>query len=236
MRSNDGAASPDTLEAAQTPDITDISEKTGGRPQSILVAAIVLAAEAVALLVATVLNVIDIVSGQTYQVGNGVGLVILQVILIAGLLGLAISVASMRPWTRVPAVMVQGLIGIVAIVLLQAHRYDWGLPTLVLAGAGLAGLLHPASLRALARPGPETERGPEPETRQKQRQKQKPAMPQKPAASQKAVEPRKPAKPTSNAKTASSARSGNPAKRNPGTTSTTSTTSETNGKPVSRRS
>jgi hypothetical protein len=220
MRSNDGAASPDTLEAAQTPDMTDISEKTGGRPQSILVAAIVLAAEAVALLVATVLNVIDVVSGQTYQVGNGVGLVILQVILIAGLVGLAISVASMRPWTRVPAVMVQGLIGIVAIVLLQAHRYDWGLPTLVLAGAGLAGLLHPASLRALARPGPETERGPEPETRQKQ----KPAMPQKPAASQ------KPAKPTGNAKTASSARSGNPAKRNPGTTS------ETNGKPVSRRS
>lgn len=214
MRSNDGAASPDTLEAAQTPDMTDISGKTGGRPRSILVAAIVLAAEAVALLVATLLNVIDIVSGQTYQVGNGVGLVILQVILIAGLVGLAISVASMRPWTRVPAVMVQGLIGIVAIVLLQAHRYDWGLVTLVLAGAGLAGLLHPASLRALARPGPETERGPEPETRQKQ----KPATPKKPAA------PQKPAK------TASSARSGNPAKRKPGSTSTT------NGKPVSRRS
>src|ERR1700691_814633 len=203
MRSNDGAASPETLEAAQTPDIPG---KPSAGPPMVFVAAIVLAAEAVALLVATVLNVADIATGHSYQVGNGVALVILQVIVIAGLIWIASSMAKLRPWTRTPAVMVQVLIGIVAIVLLQAHRYDWGLATLVLAAAGLVALLNPASLRALERPRPETEPG------HAQHQPQKPVKPQKPAT------------PTS------SARSGNPAKRNPGSASATS------GKQVSRRS
>jgi hypothetical protein len=124
------------------------------------VAVAVLAADAAALLAATVLNVIDLATNQTYQISNGVALIVLQVIMIAGLAWLASGVARVRPWTRTPSVMVQVLIGIVAIILLQGHRYDWGVPTLLLALAGLAGLLNPASLRALARPMPEPE--PEP--------------------------------------------------------------------------
>ena len=41
--------------------------------------------------------------------------------------------------------------GVVAVYLLQAHRYDWGIPALLVAGAGLAGLLAPVSFRALSR-------------------------------------------------------------------------------------
>jgi hypothetical protein len=39
----------------------------------------------------------------------------------------------------------------IAVWLLEAHRYGWGLPVLGLAVAGLAGLFAPASLRALNR-------------------------------------------------------------------------------------
>jgi hypothetical protein len=41
--------------------------------------------------------------------------------------------------------------GLIAIIFLQANRVEWGLPILILAIAGLAGLLSPASLKALSR-------------------------------------------------------------------------------------
>ena len=40
---------------------------------------------------------------------------------------------------------------IIAIWLLEAHRYGWGFPALLLAIAGLTGLFAPTSLRALTR-------------------------------------------------------------------------------------
>jgi hypothetical protein len=55
--------------------------------------------------------------------------------------------------------MTQVLTGVIAVYLLQAHRFDWGVPALLLALAGLAGLLAPPSLRALSRPAP-TEKAP----------------------------------------------------------------------------
>jgi hypothetical protein len=121
----------------------------------LLVAAAALALEALALLVVTVLDVIDITSGRSYQAANGFALVILQLIMIVGLGMLASGALKLRPWTRTPAVMVQVLTGVVAVILLQAGRPEWGVPTAVLAVAGLVGLLAPASLKALARPRPE---------------------------------------------------------------------------------
>ena len=121
----------------------------------LVVAAVVLAAEAAALLVYTIFNVVAIATGNSYQVSNSVALIIMQLIMLAGLLWLAFGVLKLQPWTRTPSVMVQLLIGVVAIILLQAHQYAWGAPTLILAVAGLAGLLAPASLKALARPEPE---------------------------------------------------------------------------------
>jgi 4-amino-4-deoxy-L-arabinose transferase-like glycosyltransferase len=163
------------------------------RPPMLLVASVVLAAEALALLAYTIVTVVAVATDQAYQVSNGVAQIILQLIMLAGLVLLSSGVAKLRPWTRTPSVMVQVLIGIVAIVLLQAHRYDWGLPTLLLAAAGLAGLLAPASLKALARPVPERE--PVPQSEQAKRQQPNPR--------------RQPSK------TGASGKSGNPAKRNP---------------------
>lgn len=157
MRYKDGAASPEAPgEAPDTPEAPGTAGAAGaaGRPPMVLVAAVVVAAEALALLVYTVLTVIAVATNQTYQVSSGVAQIVLQLIVVAGLTWIASGLAKVRPWTRTPAVMLQGFIGIMAIILLQAHRLDWGLATLVLAAAGLAGLLSPSSLRALARPMP----------------------------------------------------------------------------------
>jgi hypothetical protein len=115
------------------------------------VAAVVLAVEAVGLCVAGVLTAVDAAAGRSYQASSGIALTILEFVVAAGVALIAWGVARVRPWSRTPAVMTQVLVGIVAVYLLQAHRYDWGVPALLLAVAGLAGLFAPASLRALNR-------------------------------------------------------------------------------------
>jgi hypothetical protein len=129
----------------------------GTRPVLLTVAAAVLAAEGAALLAYSVVNVIDIAAGHSSRGSNGLGLVLLQVVVIVFLALLALGVLRLQPWTRTPAVMMQVLIGAVALALLQARQYPWGALTLVLAVAALATLLAPASLKALARPGPADE-------------------------------------------------------------------------------
>lgn len=190
------------------------------RPPLLLAAAVVLAVEAAALLVYTAVNVVDIATNNSYQVSNGVALVIMQAIMIAGIALIASGVAKVRPWTRTPAVMVQVLAGIVAVVLLQAHRYDWGVLVLLLAVAGLAGLLAPASLKALARPLPGPAR-PDPAGG-------KPAAGKsasgKSSTGKSASGTSGAANPAANKKPGNPAKSGNPAKRNPA------------GNPVSRQS
>lgn len=120
-------------------------------PATLRLAAGVQAAEAAVLAVAAVLTAIDAAAGRSYQASSGIALTLLMFIVVAGLAWIASGIARVRPWSRTPAVMTQLLTGVVAIYLLQAHRYDWGVPALLLAVAGLAGLLAPASLRALTR-------------------------------------------------------------------------------------
>ena len=125
------------------------------RPPMLAVAAAVLAAEALALLAYTVLAVIDVASGQVSEVSRGVGQIVLQMLVVTLLALLASGVLRLQPWTRTPAVMIQILVGVVAVILLGSHLFAWGVPALALAAAGLAGLLAPASLKALARPMPD---------------------------------------------------------------------------------
>jgi hypothetical protein len=186
----------------------------------LLAAAVVLSAEALALLVYTVITVIAVATDQAYTVSNGVAQIILQLIMLTGVALLASGVARMRPWTRTPSVMVQILIGFVAIVLLQAHRYDWGVPTLLLAAAGLIGLLTPASLKALARPMPQREQSP----REKSSSTQSRPEQSRP---QRSRQDRRDRQPQRARKTGASGKSGNPAKRD---------SADPAGKPVSRRS
>jgi hypothetical protein len=117
----------------------------------LLVAAGAQAAEAVLLLAAAVLSVVDAAAGQSYQRSSGVALIALEFIVVVGLAWIASGLARVRPWSRTPAAMAQAFTGIMAIILLQAHRFDWGAIALLLALAGLAGLFTPASFRALTR-------------------------------------------------------------------------------------
>jgi uncharacterized membrane protein (UPF0136 family) len=128
------------------------------RPSSLLGAAGVQAAEAVIVLVASVLAGVDTAAGKSYQTGSGVALTIIGVATAAVLAWIAVELARARRWTRTPALLTQLFTGIVAIYLLQSHRYLWGVPCLVLALGGFAALLVPPSLRALSErqpsPGP----------------------------------------------------------------------------------
>jgi hypothetical protein len=121
------------------------------RPRSLAGAAVVQGIEAAAVLGASVLAGVDAASGQSYHVNSGIALTLIG-IGTAILLGyVATGVARIRPWSRTPALLTQLFCGIVSIYLIQASRYDWGVPGLVLAVAGFATLLAPASIRALAR-------------------------------------------------------------------------------------
>jgi hypothetical protein len=138
-----------------------------GRPPSLSLAAAVLALEVVGLCVAVVANIIDDVAGRTSTASNAAGFIVLEVIVAIGVALIAVGVARVRPWTRTPAVMIQVITAVIAVWLIQANRYDWGVPALLLAIAGLAALLAPPSLRALARPSPAEE--PEPTTTERPR-------------------------------------------------------------------
>lgn len=124
-----------------------------GRPVPLTVAAGAQAAEAALLGVAGVLSAAAAATpGVSYQESSGVAFTVLEFVVAAGLAWIASGIARVRPWSRTPAVLTQVCTGVVGIWLIQAHRFEWGLPALLLAIAGLAGLLAPASLRQLNRP------------------------------------------------------------------------------------
>jgi hypothetical protein len=114
-------------------------------------AAVAQAAEALGLCVVIVLNVIDSASGNTWTASNAIALIVVEAVVAAGVAWVAYGIARARPWSRTPAVLTQVFTALIAVWLLEAHRYAWGVPALLLAIAGLAGLLAPSSWRALAR-------------------------------------------------------------------------------------
>jgi hypothetical protein len=131
----------------------------GHSPATLRAAAVVQAAEAALVLAATVLAGIDTAAGRSYQTGSGIALTVIGAASAAGLAAAAAGLARARRWSRTPALLTQVFVGIVGIYLLQANRLDWGVLSVVLAFAGLAALLAPPSLRALAggekaQPGP----------------------------------------------------------------------------------
>jgi hypothetical protein len=121
-----------------------------GVPSMLRLAAGVQAIEAAGLCVAGVLTAVDAAAGRSAQASSGIALTLLAFIVAGGLAWIASGIARQRPWSRTPAVLTQVLTGVIAVYLIQAHRFDWGIPALLLAIAGLAGLLAPASFRALS--------------------------------------------------------------------------------------
>jgi len=137
--------------AQRAADAAPAAQSAARRPAMLTVAVVALAVEAVGLSVAGVLTAVDAAAGRSHQASSGIALTVFEFVVVAGIVLIALGVARLRPWSRTPAVMTQVLTGVVAVYLLQAHRYDWGVPALLVAVAGLAGLLAPASLRALSR-------------------------------------------------------------------------------------
>ena len=143
MRSGEGAAAPAKPSPARA--------GAARRAPLLMLAVAAVAVEAAGLCVAGVLTAVDAAAGRSYQASSGVALTILEFIAVAGFAWIASGVVRVRPWSRTPAVMIQVFTGVVAVYLLQAHRFDWGIPALLFAAAGLAALLAPASWRALTR-------------------------------------------------------------------------------------
>jgi hypothetical protein len=123
-----------------------------GSPSLLRLAAAAQGLEAVGLLVVAAVNLSDLAAGQTDQKSNAIAFIGLEVIVAIGLAAIAAGIARVRPWSRTPAVMTQVFAVIIGIVLIEAGRLGWGLPALLFAAAGLAGLFAPTSLQALNRP------------------------------------------------------------------------------------
>jgi hypothetical protein len=122
----------------------------GQRLTTLRAAAAVQLAEAVLVLVATVLAGVDTIGGRSYHVSSGIALTVIGAVCALALVWVAAGVARGRPWSRTPALLTQLFVGIVGIYLLQSHRLDWGAVSVALAVAGFATLLAPPSMRTLA--------------------------------------------------------------------------------------
>jgi hypothetical protein len=118
-------------------------------PPTLRGAAVVQAAESLLVLAATVLAGVDAASGQSYHVNSGIALTAIGAAAVAALAWVGLGLARARRWSRTPALLTQLFVGIVGIYLLQGHRLDWGVASVVLAALGFAALLAPPSVRAL---------------------------------------------------------------------------------------
>jgi hypothetical protein len=140
-------------EAAGTHPARDpVSSPASRRPRALRLAAAAQATEAVGMCVAAAFAAISTADGQSYQQASGVALTLIAIGTAAVFAAFAAGLAKAKPWTRTPVVMTQVFVGAAGIYLLNGHRLDWGVPTLLLAACCLAALFTPASLRALNRP------------------------------------------------------------------------------------
>lgn len=120
-------------------------------PPTLRAAAAVQALEALGMVVATAFSAAATVTGKSYQTGSGIALTLIAFGTALALGLVARGLATARPWSRTPSVMVQLFAIIGGVVLLDGHRPEWGVPTLLLAAAGLVTIFTPASFKALNR-------------------------------------------------------------------------------------
>jgi hypothetical protein len=117
----------------------------------IRLAAAIQATEAAGMCVATAFSAAATASGKSYQAASGIALTLIAFGTAVGLAVVARGIAREKPWSRTPALLTQLFAGGAGIYLVDGHRLDWGVPTLILAAAGLVTLFAPASFKALNR-------------------------------------------------------------------------------------
>ena len=144
---------PAKPKAPDVPAATDASAPPASQtPAGLRLAATAQVIEAVGLCVAAAFGAVSTADGKSSHAASAVALIVFTVAVAAGIALIAAALAKARPWSRTPTVMTQLLVVIGGITLLDGHRPEWGVPALLLAAVCLAGLLTPASLRALNRP------------------------------------------------------------------------------------
>jgi hypothetical protein len=123
------------------------------RPWTLLVAAAAQALEAVGVLVAAVVSAADTASGHSYQQSSGIALTVLAFVAALAVAAVVPGLLRVRLWSRTPALFTQLFVGTTGVYLLDGHHLNLGLPALLVAIAGFAGLCAPPSWRALSRLG-----------------------------------------------------------------------------------
>lgn len=125
------------------------------RPSTLTWAAAIQAVEAAGILIASVLAGVDAATGQSYHLSSGIALTVIGLAAAIALGCVALGIIRLKAWSRTPAVITQLFCVLISVYLLQAHRYAWGVPGMLLGLAGLATLFVPQSFRALASLPPE---------------------------------------------------------------------------------
>lgn len=112
------------------------------------------------MLLASVLAGVDAARGRSYHLSSGIALTVIGLASAIALGYVALGIIRVKAWSRTPAVITQLFCVLISIYLLQAHRYAWGVPGMLLGLAGLVTLFVPQSFRALASlpPGPPDDR------------------------------------------------------------------------------
>jgi hypothetical protein len=121
----------------------------GQPPRTVLALAAIQAIEAAGILLAAILAGFDTGAGKSYELASGIAITAIGVGTALALGLVARGLRAGRRWTRTPALLTQLFTGIIGIYLLQAPRYDWGVPAALLAVAGLVLLFTPASMAVL---------------------------------------------------------------------------------------
>jgi hypothetical protein len=144
---------PAKPKAPDVPAATDAAAPPASQtPAALRLAAAAQVIEAAGLCVAAAFGAISTADGKSSQAASGVALTVFAVAVAVGIALIAAALAKARPWSRTPTALTQLLVIIGGIALLDGDRPEWGVPALLLAATCLAGLLTPASLRALNRP------------------------------------------------------------------------------------
>ena len=125
------------------------------RPSTLTWAAVIQAVEAAGVLLASVLAGVDTARGQSYRADSGIALTVIGLAAAIALACVALGIIRLKTWSRTPAVITQLFCVFISVYLLQAHRFAWGVPGMLLGLAGLVTLFVPQSFRALAGPPPQ---------------------------------------------------------------------------------
>jgi hypothetical protein len=119
--------------------------------RTLRIAAVVQLVEAVGMLVATGFSASATIGGKSYQTGSGIALTLIAFGTALAFAAIARGIARANLWSRTPALLTQLFAVGAGIYLMDGHRLEWGIPTLILAGAGFVTLLAPESFKALNR-------------------------------------------------------------------------------------